>query len=250
MTHWRDNRIWLAFTTAWGISTAALWCILMLLFMPFVGPRRSYFGFGKFYVRQLFWVCGVKWDVKGWEELPEEIRTERQPAIFMSNHESHVDAPFLANAIPIPAVYIAKKELRLIPFLGWLIWAAGMIFIDRKNRERAVLSMKKAATEIHGGKSVVLFPEGTRTRTGELGPFKKGGFHLAMDAGVPIVPIAMVGGYQLLPPHSLQLRSGSYRARFGQPVDTTSFKDRDQLLEEVRKRIVELRELVKADAPI
>jgi 1-acyl-sn-glycerol-3-phosphate acyltransferase len=84
---------------------------------------------------------------------------------------------------------------------------------------------------------VTIFPEGTRTRTGELLPFKKGGFNLAMDAGVPIVPIATVGGFRLLPKGGLRIRPGRYRVRFGEPVDPTAFQDRDALIEAVRSRI-------------
>ena len=102
----------------------------------------------------------------------------------MSNHESNLDPPVLISGIPIPAVFLAKKEVKWMVPVGWAAMMAGTIFIDRSNRERAINSLHRAAPEIRGGKSVVIFPEGTRTRTGELLPFKKGGFVMAEEAGV------------------------------------------------------------------
>ena len=178
--------------------------------------------------------------MRGWEALPEDIRAERRPVIFMSNHESNLDPPVLIAAIPIPAVYISKKELKWVPLVGWAAQLGGVIFIDRSNRERAIHSIQRAAQEIRDGKSVVIFPEGTRTRTGALGRFKKGGFPMALDAGVPIVPLATVGGFQTLPPGARGVRPGRYAVRFGVPVDPARFPERDALLQEVRTRIQDL----------
>lgn len=237
MRGWRTNKIWLVVMGAWGFFSAALISTLCCLAAPFLGPRRAFFGIGKWWVRQQFFLCGVKWRVEGWERLPEAIRTEQQPVVFMANHESLLDPPFLVNAIPIPAVYIAKKEVRWMPGIGWAVWAAGMIFIDRKNREKAILGIQKAAREIRGGKNVVIFPEGTRTRTGELGVFKKGGFNLAIDAGVPIVPLGIEGSYKVLPPGAWVPRPGHFNAAFGDPVNPADFPEKEQLLEEVRRRV-------------
>jgi 1-acyl-sn-glycerol-3-phosphate acyltransferase len=232
----------------WGLLSAGLVCTFCCLAAPILGPRRAFFGIGSWWIRQQFALCGVKWRTQGWEKLPEAIRTERQPVVFMCNHESLLDPPFLVTAIPIPAVYIAKKEVKWMPGVGWAVWAAGMIFIDRKNREKAIAGLQKAALEIRGGKNVVIFPEGTRTRTGALGPFKKGGFNLAQDAGVPIVPMAIEGAYGVLPPGEWVPRPGHFNAAFGDPVDPTDYPDRDALIEEVRRRVVILIEELKASA--
>ncbi len=240
MGDWRRNRIWLVLMGAWGFFSAAAISTLCCLAVPLIGPRRAFFGIGKWWVRQQFFLSGVSWRVEGWEELPEAIRTEKQPVVFMCNHESLLDPPFLVNAIPIPAVYLAKKEVRWMPGIGWAVWAAGMIFIDRKNREKAIAGIKRATEEIRGGKNVVIFPEGTRTRTGALGLFKKGGFNLAMDAGVPIVPMGIEGSFQVLPPGALVPRPGHFNAAFGEPVDPADYPDRDALIEEVRRRVESL----------
>jgi 1-acyl-sn-glycerol-3-phosphate acyltransferase len=242
----RDTWIWGALMVPWGVLSVLLDAIVILLLTPFLGGKRAFFTIGPLWARQMFWVGGVKLEVIGWENLPEDIRSAKQPVIFMSNHESNLDPPVLISAIPVPAVYISKKELKWVPLVGWAAGLGGTIFIDRGNRERAVNSIHQAAAQIRGGKTVVIFPEGTRTRTGELGPFKKGGFAMALDAGVPIVPLATVGGYRTLPPGSLRLRPGRYTILIGQPVDPAAFPDRDSLLKEVRRHIEMLVETARA----
>jgi len=226
-----------ALMIVWGITSVFLTCVGILIAAPFLGGVRAFFTIGPLWARQIFYFGGVKLEVEGWENLPEAIRCGRQPVIFMSNHQSNLDPPVLIATIPVPAVYISKKELKLVPFVGWVSQLAGVIFIDRGNREKALLEIKRAAQEIQGGKNVVIFPEGTRTRTGELGPFKKGGFALAQQAEVPIVPMATVGGFEILPAGHMRLRQGTYRIRFGQPVDPAGFSQREELIAEVRSRI-------------
>ena len=249
VVNWRDNGAWGLFTILWAFLTVPLTVIAILLAAPFMGPRHAFFTIGPWWARQMFRVAGIALEVRGWQSLPEAIRTGEQPVIFMSNHESQLDPPLLVGAIPVPAVYIAKKEVKLIPFVGWAAMCAGVIFIDRSQREKAVRSLHEAALKIRGGRNVVIFPEGTRTRTGALLPFKKGGFSLAMDAGVPIVPLATVGGYQTLPPGALRIRPGRYIVNFGDPVDPGAFPQRDALMAEVRNQIVALREEAMAVQP-
>ncbi len=237
---WRDNPVWGFFTLLWALLTVPLTCIGILLAAPFLGSRKSFFTIGPIWAKQMFWVCGISWEIQGWEALPEAIRSNRQPVIFMSNHESQLDPPLLIAAIPVPAVYLAKKEVKYIPFVGWAAMCAGVIWIDRSNRDRAINSIKDAVAKIRRGRNVVIFVEGTRTRTGELLPFKKGGFQLAMDAGVSIVPLATVGGYEALRPGSARVHPGRYVVSFGEPVDTASFRNREELMREVRARIEKL----------
>ncbi|MDE3245946.1 MAG: 1-acyl-sn-glycerol-3-phosphate acyltransferase, partial [Acidobacteriota bacterium] len=236
----RQTFLWGCFTILWAMLTVPLIVLGILLTTPFLGPRKAFFTIGPLWARQMFWVSGITLERRGWEALPEAIRSSRQPVIFMSNHESQMDPPLLINAIPVPAVYIAKKEVKLIPFVGWAAMCAGVIWIDRGNRDRAIKSIQEAADKIRRGRNVVIFVEGTRTRTGELLPFKKGGFQLAMDAGVAIVPLATVGGYQTLPRGSMFVRPGRYVVSFGEPVDTASYTSRDELMRDVRARIESL----------
>ncbi len=237
MANWRDNAVWGFITMIWGLASVPLIVILILLAACVMGPHRAFWALGPWWHRQFFAFCGITRRITGWDAVPEPIRSGAQPAIFMSNHQSQLDPPFLLGAIPVHAVYIAKKELKWVPFLGWAAAAAGAIFVDRSNRERAVASLHAAAMKVKGGRNVVIFPEGTRTTTGALLPFKKGGFNLALDAGVPIVPVATVGGFRILPKGARRVRPGLYEVRFGEPVDPAAFSNRESLMAEVRRRM-------------
>ncbi|WLT32451.1 lysophospholipid acyltransferase family protein [Geothrix sp. PMB-07] len=249
MASWRDTGFGGAVMAAWALATVPLTVVAILLAVPFLGRRRAFFTVGPLFARGLAWFCRVPFTLQGWEQLPEDIRQGRQSVIFMSNHESQLDPPMLVAALPVPAVYIAKKELKYVPFIGWAGWAAGVIFIDRGDRERAIRSIHDAAQQIRGGKNVVIFPEGTRSRTGTMLPFKKGGFALALDAGVPIVPMATLGGHQVLPPGSMRIRPGRYQLRMGAPVHPSEYGDREALMKEVRARIEALVTEARSSAP-
>jgi 1-acyl-sn-glycerol-3-phosphate acyltransferase len=151
-----------------------------------------------------------------------------RPYVFMANHASSLDIWAVFVAIPRRIRLIAKKQLARIPFFGWVMWAGRFIFIDRKNGVAARRSIEVAGQRIHDGDSVLLFPEGTRTRDGTLGPFKKGGFHLALKAGVPIVPVALRGTRELMPRGSLLLRSGTMTVVIGDPIPTQGLSDEDR----------------------
>ncbi|HEX7552749.1 MAG TPA: lysophospholipid acyltransferase family protein [Geothrix sp.] len=237
MTSWRDTGFGAVLMFLWAVLMVIVTALGILLAVPFLGRPRAFFAVGPMYARGMAWFCHIPFTLQGWERMPEAIREGRQPVIFMSNHESQMDPPVLIAALPLPAVYLAKKELQYFPFIGWAAWAAGVIFIDRGDRERALRSIHAAALEIRGGKSVVIFPEGTRSRTGQLLPFKKGGFALAQDAGVPIIPIATVGGFQVLPRGTLRFRPGRYLVLMGEPVDPADHPDRESLMTAVRSQI-------------
>ena len=240
MANWRETRVGGLVMAAWALATVPLIVFGILLAVPFLGRRRAFFAIGPMFARGMAWFCRIPFSLRGWERLPADIREGRQSVIFMSNHESQMDPPILVAALPVPAVYIAKKELKYVPFIGWAGWAAGVIFIDRGDRDRAIRSIHDAARQIHGGKNVVIFPEGTRSRDGRLLPFKKGGFALAQDADVPIVPMATVGGFQVLPSGSMRIRPGRYTLAVGEPVHPADHPDRETLMKEVRQRIESL----------
>jgi len=127
-----------------------------------LGGKRSFFTFGPMWSRSIFRLLGIPCGIQGWEDLPEPIRAGRQPVIFMANHESLLDPPVLIGSLPIPCVYLAKKEVKYLVPVGWAAMMAGTIFIDRGNRDKAIKSIREAALQIRGGKNVVIFPEGTR----------------------------------------------------------------------------------------
>lgn len=162
-----------------------------------------------------------------------------RPGIYVANHQSQLDIPALILAMPVDFRAVAKRELLFIPIFGWALWLAGFIFIDRADRRRAIMSLERAAQKVRRGTSIVVFAEGTRSPDGRLLPFKKGGFILALQAGVPIVPVSIRGGAALLPKGSLRLRPGQIEVLFGAPIETTAFslEEKDLLIEEVRRQV-------------
>jgi 1-acyl-sn-glycerol-3-phosphate acyltransferase len=165
-----------------------------------------------------------------------------RPYVFMANHLSTVDIWALLVLLPVPVRMIAKKQLASIPLLGWAMLAGRFIFIDRHNPASARRSIDRAKERIRAGHSVLLFPEGTRSRSGALLPFKKGGFHLAVDAGVPIVPVALKGTRETMPPGSLLLRPGPIHAVVGAPIPTEGVTDREALMGQVRQVIEQMQQ--------
>jgi 1-acyl-sn-glycerol-3-phosphate acyltransferase len=165
-----------------------------------------------------------------------------KPYVFMANHASMVDVWAMFVGVPIPLRFIAKKQLGQIPVFGWAMRAGRFIFIDRQNAVSARRSIDEAARRIKSGQSVAIFPEGTRTRDGRLLPFKKGGFHLAIDAGADIVPIAIRGSRAIMPPGTPLIRAGVVHLEIDAPISTAGLTaaDRGALLERVRARIAEM----------
>ncbi|MCG8420735.1 MAG: 1-acyl-sn-glycerol-3-phosphate acyltransferase [Proteobacteria bacterium] len=150
----------------------------------------------------------------------EQIAADRS-YVYMSNHQSHMDIPVLYATVPARTMRaVAKKELFRIPVWGRAMRAAGIVEVDRQHRNRAIASLGDAADQLRRGTSIWIAPEGTRSRTGRLGRLKKGGFHLAKQAGVPIVPIAITGTHAILPPGTTSTRPGCpVRVVFGIPIE-------------------------------
>jgi 1-acyl-sn-glycerol-3-phosphate acyltransferase len=163
----------------------------------------------------------------------------RLPCLYASNHQSQFDIPALVVTMPSDFRMVAKRSLLYIPIFGWALWLAGFIFIDRGNRERAIRSLARAAVRLERGTSIVMFVEGTRSPDGTLLPFKRGGFVMAIQAGVPVVPVTIRGGREILPKGSLRIAPGTIEVHFGAPVSTTGYvyETREALMERVRRAI-------------
>lgn len=160
--------------------------------------------------------------------------------VFMANHLSHVDIVALFIALPMNVGFLAKKELRRVPFLGQAMVAGGHVFIDRERRERAVQALDDAAQQVAAGASIVVFPEGTRGGEERVQPFKKGGFHLARQANVPIVPVGIRGTRGIMTRDEFVIRPGQVSVHIGTPIPPANFPDADSLSDAVRTRIAEL----------
>ena len=195
--------------------------------------------------RVILSVPGVKLDIKMRAPLDPG-----RPYVFMANHASMVDIWAVCVAIPASFRFIAKKQLSRIPLFGWAMSAGRFIFIDRQNAVAARRSMEEAARRIRAGQSVVIFPEGTRTRDGRLLPFKKGGFHLAIDSGAAIVPMAIRGSHDVMPRGAALIRKGTVSVEVGEPIPTAGLttSDREALIAQVRGRIAGM--LGEPDAPV
>jgi 1-acyl-sn-glycerol-3-phosphate acyltransferase len=182
-------------------------------------------------------VPGVKVEIK--LRFPLDLN---RPYVFMANHASMVDIWAMFLRMPVPVRFIAKKQLGQIPVFGWAMRAGRFVFIDRQNAVSARRSIQEAAQRIKDGHSVAIFPEGTRTRDGKLGAFKKGGFHLAIDSGVEIVPLAIHGTRAVMPPGTPLIRAGRVQIEIDEPISTAGLgpSDRQQLLERVYARIADM----------
>ena len=178
----------------------------------------------------------------------EIIGTEKivagKPYVVMSNHCSYLDIPALFIALPFTIYFVAKKELKRMPFLGWFMMLSGAIFIDRKNTAKAKESLADAAKLIAKGKNVMVFPEGTASKNGQIGEFKKGGFHLSNDANAYILPVRIEGTYHVWPSaNKLNMRRGKITVIVGDPIEPEKF-DKPQLeskIEFVRNTILNLK---------
>lgn len=166
-----------------------------------------------------------------------------RPSLFISTHASNLDAALLFAALPIPLRFLAKAELESVPFIGWFIRAMGMVFIDRRDPERARRSIERLSEVMAAGHSVVAFPEGTRSRTGEVGPFKTGAFAGAILAKVPVVPVRILGSHAVLPAGGFKPQPGDVSICFGRPIATTGLTvdDRHSLARDAREVILQLR---------
>lgn len=188
------------------------------------------------WIRWILATCHIEIECEGVENVDPN-----QPYVFMSNHQSVFDVPAIVTTIPVSWRFVAKKELLLVPFFGWGLGLGGHVIVDRGQRERAVRSMRRAAERIRTGTNVIIFPEGTRSPAGAMLPFKSGGFHLAIEAQVPILPVSISGSRRITPKGSLRIESGRIKIRYGKPIATRGLglDDREALKERVRSAILE-----------
>ena len=157
--------------------------------------------------------------------------------LFMANHTSNLDPPVITSLLGRRIAIIAKQELFKIPLFGYAMRKASFVAVNRADRRSAVESVGNAVHVLQSGLGMMVFPEGTRSRDGRLLPFKKGPFHLAMEAGVPVAPITVVGSHRAWPKGSAKLRAGEIVVYFHQPIDPRRFKRREELMAAVRAAI-------------
>ena len=198
-----------------------------------VSQRRAY-HLSQVWARVNLFVCGARVYARRLAALDPA-----RPYVFMSNHRSQFDILAVVAALPeFQLRWVAKKELTRVPIFGWALQHTGHIIIDRSDHAQAVASLSAAREQMRNGVSVVIFPEGTRGPPDGLLPFKKGGFMLALEAGFPIVPLAIRGSEQVLPRHSWWIGSGDIEVVVGPPLAVTGV-ERDELIRRVRTFMLE-----------
>jgi 1-acyl-sn-glycerol-3-phosphate acyltransferase len=201
------------------------------------------------------WAPAMRWAAGA------DLRVEAAPAIDWSrphvvvmNHQSMLDIAMAFIVVPVNLRFVAKNVLKYVPFLGWYMWATGMIFV-KTGSHRGVGSLLAAASRLAGGASVLIYPEGTRSADGRIAPFKRGAFALAINAQVPIVPIAIEGSGACLPRDGFRARAGVIHMKIGAPIPTEGRGPQDvaALGEEVRDTLIALHVSIGgrggADAP-
>lgn len=219
-----------------GIWTAILATTGVLFF--WISPKMPYW-ITRTYGRGCCWLMGIQLRVHGLEKL-KVLSDSKTGVILAPNHESIFDIPVL-NCLPINAKWIAKKEVASLPFIGQAGRALGMYFVRRDQSGHDLNVMKEVEAGLKAGISIFIFPEGTRTRTGELLPFKKGAFRTAQNSGAPLIPIAIRGTRHIAPPGSLPAKRGHrVDVRIGDPYSVPPGPLTEKSLHEFRERLIAL----------
>lgn len=217
------------------IPLTALFAVSASIFTLFDSSGRSYAFHARLWARLALGLNHTPVELRGTEYLPDG------PFILMSNHQSNFDILSLIATIPCRVYWIAKKELFDIPVFGPSMLRGGYIPLDRSDGRKALKSMENAATIIRQGSSVVMFPEGTRSRDGQLLPFKRGGFMLAVRAGVPVIPVTINGSGRVNPGGLIRLYSGkitlNLHPRIDLPAGMKKSEAEEWLMERVRESI-------------
>jgi 1-acyl-sn-glycerol-3-phosphate acyltransferase len=216
--------------TGCALSTA-FWATVSILSSLISGTGRIQHYCMRRWSKDNLWLSRAHAQIEGLENIDL-----RRPQIFVANHSGLHDILSLSAFLPIQFRWIAKKSLFGVPFMGWHMRRSGYIAIDRENPREAAKSIMEAAKEIQGGVNAIAFPEGTRSRTGELGKFHSGAFALALRTGVPLVPVVLDGSYRVIVPKRLQVNPGvTIRIKIDRPIDLSSYTrvDKHRLMEEV-----------------
>lgn len=221
------NPLWIPVNAAQAVLTilwSAVWITLALALQLVTRSRRI-----PLWMARRIWgpglvaLAGARTVVRGRERLDLS-----RPVFLVANHQSWMDVPVMFKATPGPVLFLAKQELSAVPFLAWYIRAMGMVFVERSARRKSVASVDLAAELLRAGNHVVSFPEGTRSRDGELRPFKSGGFGAAIAAGAAVVPVAIRGAGPVLPAGGFHVRPGRIEVEFGDAIPTSGLTQADR----------------------
>jgi 1-acyl-sn-glycerol-3-phosphate acyltransferase len=222
--------------------------MLMLIFWALAAPLAAIIGFTASYIMgdirvlyRLFmwgawagvWITGVRVEIVGLDQFDQS-----RSYIFMTNHVSNLDPPIQIPLIPRRTSVMVKKELFKVPILGRAMRMGSLVPVDRGNRDAGIEAVRVAkAVVVEQGVNMTIYVEGKRSFDGKLLPFKKGPFYLAMECGVPVIPITIVGTHYAMPKARFSIRPGRVKVIFHRPIDPKDFGSRECLMEKVRAAI-------------
>src|SRR4051812_21046607 len=245
------SRLWQSILSLWTWLVLVVCILVWFPVMAIVRLLTAPFDRGNYITGYIFRRIGSAtamlnplWRFRYSGTLPEN---PRRPYVVVSNHESFADI-LLISYLPWEMKWLSKAELFRIPVMGWLMWLAGDIPVKRGFGPSAVEAMERCRQVLARRVSVMIFPEGTRSKTRELLPFKDGAFRLAIEAGVPILPLAVSGTSTALPKHGWRFGRSAAEVRVLEPVDTTglTLADVPSLKAQIRDRIVQARDVLAA----
>lgn len=228
----------------WVVFATLVCGIVVIVLSFFLRSGNFMHKIARFWGKSILVVSRIKVSVKGLSNIDPS-----SPYIYMPNHQSNFDIPVLLGHLTVQFRWLAKKELFKIPIFGHAMRNVGYISIDRSDRQSAFESLKVAAEKIKSGVSVLIFPEGTRSRDGKIRPFKKGGFVMAIDSGVPIVPVVITGTRSIMPKGRFRVYPGHVSMVIHKPIETSIYtpETKDGLMEKVRRVICDNFENSKMD---
>ena len=232
---WRvSNAAQLAFTLAWTAGGISLALLLRLVTGSQRWPLRMA---ARVWAPGLMAGARARLQVEGAEHVDWS-----RPHVLVANHQSVIDACALFRATPVPLRFVLKQEMTRMPFVGWYARQMGMLFIERGTSRRSPQRLRDAVALVQGGATLCAFPEGTRSRDASVGAFKGGLFQVAIEAGVPVVPVAIEGSGAVLPAAGFRVRPGTIRVRFGEPLPTSGMQssDRNALARRARDAVIDL----------
>ena len=215
-----------------GIILITAFMAIMVILVSFVtaGGDTAH-KVGRIWAKCILVLSNIRVTVKGLSNLKLG-----RSYIYMANHMSNFDIPVLQAYLPVQFRWLAKAELYKIPVFGYAMKRAGYISIDRSDRKSAIESLNKTVKIIRDGISVVIFPEGTRSRTHNIQPFKKGGFFLAVDSGVPIIPIIIHGTERIMPKEQMLIKPGNVTLEIAKPINSSDYtrETKNELMDKIR----------------
>jgi 1-acyl-sn-glycerol-3-phosphate acyltransferase len=218
-----------------GLAVTAFMSGCAVVFAYFTPDENVIHRVANIWAKMLLTLTNIRVQIIGAENILME-----KPQIFIANHQSDFDIFIVLAHLPGQFRWIVKKELFNIPVFGKAMRNAGYIEIDRQNREKAMMSLEEAARKIREGKSVMSFPEGTRSKDGKIKRFKQGMFYLAIKSGVPIIPISIIGAGEIMPKRSLVIKPGKIIMVIDRPIDVSgySIENRQDLIDTVQNIII------------